>query len=121
MRVSCFGDQNNGGAHLRDAGSEPRRVVAVGGAGVAGNTDDDEHCGCQNSGEVELVTSRHGEGRAGVLRAPASALKTMACSVAAQRGCGHDGNVRWRRRASALMAMVVRGRGRGREEGETGQ
>ena len=36
------GDQNNGGAHLRDARSELRLVVAVGGAGVAGNIADDE-------------------------------------------------------------------------------
>ena len=75
--------------------------------------------GGRSSGEVELIASKHGEGRAGVLRAPASALKTMACSVAAQRGCGHDGDMRWRRRASAPMAVVVRGRGRARGEGET--
>ena len=42
-----------------------------------------------------------------------------ACSVASQRGYGHDGDVRWRRRASASMAEVVRGRGRARGEGET--
>ena len=37
MRVSCSGDQNDGGEHLHVAGSKPHRVVAVGGAGVAGN------------------------------------------------------------------------------------
>ena len=42
MRDSCSGDQNDGGAHLRDAGSEPRRVVAVGGAEVVGNDAGDE-------------------------------------------------------------------------------
>ena len=92
------GDQKDDGDHLRDAGSELRRVVAVGGAGVAGDDDGEHVRGGRSSGEVELVASRHDEGRAGVLRAPSSALKTMACSVATQRGCGHDGDVRWRRR-----------------------
>ena len=86
---------------------------------MAGNDGGEHVRGGRSSGEVELVASRHGEGRAGVLRAPASAWKTKACSVASQRGYGHDGDVRWRRRASASMAEVVRGRGRARGEGET--
>ena len=115
------GDQKDGGAHLRDAGSELRRVVAVGGAGVAGDDSGEHVRGGRSSGEVELVASRHDEGRAGVLRAPASVLKMKASSVATQRGCGHDGNVQRRQRASAPMAMVVRACGRARGEGETGQ
>ena len=91
------GDQEDDGHHLRDAGSEPRRVVAVRGAGVAGNIAGDEFGGGRSSGEVELVARGHGEGRAGVLRAPASAWKTKACSVASQCGYGHDGDMRWRR------------------------
>ena len=87
--------------------------------GEAGNDTGDDLGGRRSSGEDELVARGHGEGRARVLRAPASAWKTKACSVASQRGCGHDGDVRWRRRASAPMAMVVRGRGRARGEGET--
>ena len=54
MRVSCPGNQNDGGAHIRDTGSEPRRVVAVGGAGVAGNVAGDDLGGRRSSGEVEL-------------------------------------------------------------------
>ena len=72
-------------------------MVAVGGAGVAGNVVGDEFGSGRSSGEVELVTRGHGEGRARVLRDPAGAWKTKACSVASQRGCGHDGDVRWRR------------------------
>ena len=34
LRVSCSGNQNDGGEHLHIAGSKPHRVVAVGGAGV---------------------------------------------------------------------------------------
>ena len=55
MRDLCSGCQNDGGAHLRVAGSEPRRVVVVAGLGVAGNDVGDESSGCRSSGEVELV------------------------------------------------------------------
>ena len=55
VRVLCSGCQNDGGAHLRVAGSEPRRVVVVAGLGVAGNDAGDESSGCRSSGEVELV------------------------------------------------------------------
>ena len=55
------GDQKDGGDHLRDAGSELRRLVAVGGAGVAGNDAGDEFGGSQSSGEVELVARGHQE------------------------------------------------------------
>ena len=49
------GDQKGGGDYLRDAGRKPRRVVAVGGAGVAGNDASDERGGGQSSGELGLV------------------------------------------------------------------
>ena len=94
------GDQKDGGDHLRDAGSEPRQVVAVGGAWVVGDDDGENVHGGRSSGEVELVASRHGEGRAGVLRAPASALKMKACSVVTQlvvamtATCGGGGGLR---------------------------
>ena len=102
------GDQKDSGDHLRDAGSEPRRVVVVGGAGVAGNDGGEHVRGGRSSGEVELVASRHSEGRAGVLRAPASALKTITCSVASQCGCGHDGDVRWRRWVQPSLVRSLR-------------
>ena len=57
VRVSTSGDQMDGGGHLRDAESEPRRVVVVVGLGVAGNDADDELCGCRSSGEHGLVVA----------------------------------------------------------------
>ena len=57
------GDQKDGGDHLHVAGSEPRRVVAVGGAGVAGNVTGDEFGGGQSSGKVELVARVRREAR----------------------------------------------------------
>ena len=51
----CSGCQNDGGARLRAAGSEPRRVVVVAGLGVAGNDAGNESSGYRSSGEVELV------------------------------------------------------------------
>ena len=57
------GDQKDGGDHLREAGREPRRMVAVGGVGVAGNVVGDEFGGGQSSGEVELVARGQGEAR----------------------------------------------------------
>ena len=63
MRVLHSGAQKDGGDHLHDVGSEMRRVVAVGGAGVAGNIADDEFGGGRSSGEVELVARGHGEAR----------------------------------------------------------
>ena len=120
-RVLHSGDQKDGGDHLRDAGSEPRRVVAVAGAGVARNVAGDDLGGRRSSGEVEPVARGHGEVRGVVLRHPRGEVSAVACSESSQRGCGYDGDVRWRRRASAPMAMVVRGRGRARGEGETGQ
>ena len=56
-------DQKDGGDYLHDAGRKPRRVVAVGGAGVAGNVAGDEFGGGRSSGEVELVARGHGEAR----------------------------------------------------------
>ena len=55
------GDQMGGRDYLRDAGRKPRRVVAVGGAGVAGNVAGDEFGGGRNLGEVKLVARGHGE------------------------------------------------------------
>ena len=63
MRVSCSGDQNDGGEHLHVAGSKPHRVVAVGGAGVAGNVAGDEFGGSRSSGKLELVARGHEEAR----------------------------------------------------------
>ena len=63
MRDLHSGDQKDGGDHVRDAEREPRRVVAVGGAGVAGNVVDDEFGGGRSSGEDELVARGHGEVR----------------------------------------------------------
>ena len=56
-------DQKDGGDYLRDAGRKPRRVVAVGGAGVAGNIAGDKFGGDRSSGEDELVARGHGEAR----------------------------------------------------------
>ena len=67
MRVSCFGDHNDGGEHRRVAGSKPHRVVAVGGAGVSGNVIGDEFGGGRSSGELGLVARRRDEVR-GVVR-----------------------------------------------------
>ena len=57
------GDQKDGGDYLRDAGRKPHRVVAVGGAGVAGNIVDNQFGGGRSSGKVELVARGHGEAR----------------------------------------------------------
>lgn len=53
VRVLCSGCQNDGGAHLRVAGSKPRRLVVEAGLGVAGDDAGDESSGCRSSGEVE--------------------------------------------------------------------
>ena len=63
VRVLHSGDQKDGGDHLRDAGSEPRRVVAVGGAGVAGNIAGDKFGRGRSSGEDELVARGYREAR----------------------------------------------------------
>ena len=81
MRVSCSGDQNDVGAHLRDAGSEPRRVVAVGGPGAAGIVAGDDLGGRRSSGEVEPIARGHCEVREVVLRHLGSAVTAMTCSV----------------------------------------
>ena len=107
-RLCVSGDQINGGEQLRDAGSEPRRLVEKVELGEAGNNAGDDLGGRRSSGKDELVARRHGEERAGVLRAPASALKMMTCSVANQRGCGHDGDVRWRRRVRPSLLRSLR-------------
>ena len=77
MRVSCYGNQNDGGARLRDAGCEPRRVVVVVGLEVAGNNVGGELCGCRSSGEVEPVARGHGKGRAVVLQVPGNAVSVV--------------------------------------------
>ena len=51
------GDQKDGGDYLRDAGRKPRRVVAVGGAGVAGDVAGDEFGGGRSSGELGLIAA----------------------------------------------------------------
>ena len=65
---------------------------------VAGNVAGDDLGGRGSSREVGPDTRGHGEARGEVLRASASTVKTMACSESSQHGCGHDGDVRWRRR-----------------------
>ena len=92
VRVSFSGDQMDGGGYLCDAGSEPRRVVVAVGLGVAGNDAGDERCGCRSSGEVELVARRHGEERAGVLWAPASAVSVLVTVVWLVGGRSHVGD-----------------------------
>lgn len=82
MRVLHSDDQMDGRDLLRVAGSKPRQVVAMVGLKVAGNDAGDERYGCRSLGEVELTPRRHGEQRAGVLQAPARAVKVMTCSVA---------------------------------------
>ena len=63
VRVLHSGDQKDGGDHLCDAGSEPRRVVVVGGAGVAGNVTGVDLGGGRSSGELETEAAGHGEAR----------------------------------------------------------
>ena len=75
VRVLHCDDQMDGGDLLRVAKSKPRRVVAKVGLRVAGNDAGDERYGCRSLGEVELTPRRHGEQRAGVLRAPARAVR----------------------------------------------
>ena len=58
-RVSHSGDQIDGGARLRDAGSDPHRLVVVAGLGVAGNDAGDEFGGGRSSGELGLVARGH--------------------------------------------------------------
>ena len=67
-------DQIDGEEQLRDAGSEPHRVVAVGGARVAGNIAGDDLGGRRSSGEVKPVARGHDEVRGVVLRHPRSAV-----------------------------------------------
>ena len=57
------GDQKDGGDHLRDAGSEPRRVVAVSGAGLAGNIASIDLGGGRSSGELGTEAAGHDEER----------------------------------------------------------
>ena len=54
MSVSPSGDQMDGGGHLHEAGSEPRRGVVVVELGVVGNDVGDEFSSCWSSGELEL-------------------------------------------------------------------
>ena len=56
-------DQKDGGDYLHDVGRKSRRVVAVGGVGVAGNIAGDEFGGGRSSGELGLVARGHGEAR----------------------------------------------------------
>ena len=92
MRVSCSGDQNDGGEHLHVAGSKPHRVVAVGGAGVAGNVASDDLGGRRSSGEVETEVAGHGEARGMVLRAPAGGVSVLVAMVWPVGGRSHVGN-----------------------------
>jgi hypothetical protein len=70
-------DQMGGGDHLRVARSEPRRVVAAVGLGVAGNDTGDELGGCRSSGEVGLVAAVVLEARGQLLRGLRGAARSV--------------------------------------------
>ena len=53
--VSCSGCQNDGGAHLRVAGSKPRRLVVEAGLGVAGDDAGDESSGGRSSAKSKTT------------------------------------------------------------------
>ena len=57
-------DQIDCGLVLRVAGGKPQRLVAVGGARVAGNVASDEFGGGRSSGELGPVARRQGEAQA---------------------------------------------------------
>ena len=59
-RVCIFGDQNDGGEQLRDAGSEPHRLVEKVELGEAGNDAGDDLGGCRSLGEDETEATGHG-------------------------------------------------------------
>ena len=88
----CSGDQMGGGGHLRVAGNEPPRLVAVVELGVAGNITGDELCGCWSSGEVEPEATGHGEARGVVLRVPAGAVSVLDAVVWPVGGRSHVGD-----------------------------
>ena len=92
MRVSCSGDQNDGGEHLHVAGSKPHRVVAVGGARVAGNIAGDDLGGRRSSGEAGTEPTVHGEARGVVLQAPASVVSALVTKVWPVGGRSHVGD-----------------------------
>ena len=92
MRDLHSGNQKGGGDYLRDAGRKPRRVVPVGGAGVAGNVAGGELCGCRSSGEVEPKATEHGEARGEVLWASASAVSALVTVVWSVGGRSHVGD-----------------------------
>ena len=81
-----------GGEHLRVAGSELRRLVAVGGAGVAGNVADDDLGGRRSPGEVKTVAMRHSEARGVVLRVPAGAVSVLDAMLWSVGGRSHVGD-----------------------------
>ena len=55
LRVSPSGNQMNSGDHLREAGSEPRRVVVVVELQVTGNDAGNELCSYRSSRGEELA------------------------------------------------------------------
>ena len=67
-------------------------MVAVGGAGVAGNVAGDERCGCRSSGEVEPEAMGHGEACGVVRWAPASAVSVLDTVVWPVGGRSHVGD-----------------------------
>ena len=92
MRVSCSGDQMDGGGHLHVAGSKSHRLVAVGGAGVAGNVAGDDLGGRRSSGEVEPEATGHSEVRGVVLQVPTSAVSALVMVVWPVGGRSHVGD-----------------------------
>ena len=93
MRVLCSGCQNDGGAHLRVAGSKPRRLVVEVGLGVAGDDAGDESSGCRSSGEDELVGAVLVEARGLILQHRRGTVKlvgTMAGPVGGRSLIGDE-------------------------------
>ena len=118
--VSSSGDQMAGGGRLRDAGARPRRVVAAAGPNMAGIVTGVNLGSDRSSGEVGNGAVGHGGANGWVLWPPGDVLSTVTRSESSQRGCGHDGDVRWRRRVrprSVLLLWCSRARtGRGRRK-----
>ena len=92
MRVSCSGDQMDGGDHLHVAGNEPRRLVVVVELGVARNIAGDDLGGHWSSGEVVPEATGHGEACGVACWAPANAVSVLDTVVWPVGGRSHIGD-----------------------------